>query len=447
MESIMMDVPAFEGDSGSWDDVSASLVARPATAPEVEKGSSKKAIQVKAIKESVKNLGTKTKKRALESAGGDEEPSAPAKKQKKTALSTQSAARVAVPDETKRGGDEAKTSGKNLGKRRRANEKRMRIREERKAAAIAKQKEVKAGPNDSTGRTETSKKKIATKKTNVEGQMQSEDAAQSKTATKGKKNKFKEAVQGTQAGETLPKESPKKVQVLPAKQPAKAMKGPVQTEKAPAKTECGLEQPAQEDARGVISDSSAAPEPSAVAGRAKQTPKKQSGKVEEASPAPSVPESASRKKQGKPSVLDRLKSHLSGGHFRFLNEALYTQIGESSFEQFQAAPTLFDQYHDGFREQTKKWPTLPVHATRILVSSGWIWIAEVRSRLEANDGSGDATKAFVACLKKMGYALVKSDHSNKMFVVFQFQRQGAKNAEQPMSIQWPELKPCIYKRR
>eukprot|EP00854_Cymbomonas_tetramitiformis_P010334 gene10334-12220_t len=444
MESIMMDVPAFEGDSGSWDDVSASLVARPATAPEVEKGSSKKAIQVKAIKESVKNLGTKTKKRALESAGGDEEPSAPAKKQKKTALSTQSAARVAVPDETKRGGDEAKTSGKNLGKRRRANEKRMRIREERKAAAIAKQKEVKAGPNDSTGRTETSKKKIATKKTNVEGQMQSEDAAQSKTATKGKKNKFKEAVQGTQAGETLPKESPKKVQVLPAKQPAKAMKGPVQTEKAPAKTECGLEQPAQEDARGVISDSSAAPEPSAVAGRAKQTPKKQSGKVcrdwLKTKPADWVVVDfgcgdAQLAKEVRQNVhsLDLVAT---------TPDVIACNMAETPLETASANVAVFCLALMG-----TDYGKFLEEATRILVSSGWIWIAEVRSRLEANDGSGDATKAFVACLKKMGYALVKSDHSNKMFVVFQFQRQGAKNAEQPMSIQWPELKPCIYKRR
>jgi hypothetical protein len=42
-------------------------------------------------------------------------------------------------------------------------------------------------------------------------------------------------------------------------------------------------------------------------------------------------------------VLDKLKSHLSGGHFRFLNESLYTTTGDAAFSTFSSQPELFDQ--------------------------------------------------------------------------------------------------------
>jgi hypothetical protein len=101
-------------------------------------------------------------------------------------------------------------------------------------------------------------------------------------------------------------------------------------------------------------------------------------------------------------LLDKLKDRLKGGHFRQLNESLYTTSyaptrchsslhaclgtlyglaahvasssvsdqgagaepapyrGDAAFEMFSKAPALFDQYHDGFRHMAAKWPLQPI---------------------------------------------------------------------------------------
>lgn len=85
-------------------------------------------------------------------------------------------------------------------------------------------------------------------------------------------------------------------------------------------------------------------------------------------------------------LLDKMRSKLQGGRFRQLNEIMYTQAGQGgtwllrlllppppvswpgqphpflplqegarSFDLLQQQPELFDQYHEGFREQTRGW--------------------------------------------------------------------------------------------
>ena len=53
---------------------------------------------------------------------------------------------------------------------------------------------------------------------------------------------------------------------------------------------------------------------------------------------------ASKKKSK--SLLEQMRSKLSGGRFRMLNEQLYTSEGEEAFNMMQGQPDLFQQYHE-----------------------------------------------------------------------------------------------------
>ena len=88
-------------------------------------------------------------------------------------------------------------------------------------------------------------------------------------------------------------------------------------------------------------------------------------------------------------------------------------------------------------------------ACRVLRKGGLLWIAEVRSRFadstsSAESGGKDVFASFVAALKKLGLHVTRQDSSNKMFVVFTAKKVADKKNG---AVQWPELKPCMYKRR
>lgn len=87
-------------------------------------------------------------------------------------------------------------------------------------------------------------------------------------------------------------------------------------------------------------------------------------------------------------------------------------------------------------------------AHRVLCPGGWLWIAEVRSRFakadqDAGQGRQDDFVDFLAALKSQGFQVTQQDASNTMFVVFVAKKAG----QQARQVQWPPLKPCLYKRR
>ncbi|KAJ6850154.1 ribosomal RNA-processing protein 8 [Iris pallida] len=251
------------------------------------------------------------------------------------------------------------------------------------------------------------------------------------------------------------------------------------------------------------------------------------GKRGSSPPSLRPPEPKRRKRDGgsnPPSFLDKMRVRLSGGHFRMLNEKLYTCSGDEAFDFFKNDPELFDVYHTGYREQMSRWPEQPVNiiikwlksrspsltvadfgcgnaslaknvknkvfsidlvssdpsviacdmshtpldsssvdvavfclslmgtnfpnylqeASRVLKSCGWLLIAEVRSRFDPNNGGADPEN-FSEAVKDLGYSLVSKDITNKMFVLFYFKKK--ETASKVKNIEWPELKPCIYKRR
>lgn len=223
--------------------------------------------------------------------------------------------------------------------------------------------------------------------------------------------------------------------------------------------------------------------------------------------------------------LDKMRARLSGGHFRMINEKLYTCTGKDALDYFKEDPELFDMYHTGYQEQMSHWPELPVNiiikwlkdrspslvvadfgcgdarlaknvknkvfsfdlvsndpsvvacdmsktpldssvvdvavfclslmgtnfpsflkeAHRVLKPCGWLLIAEVKSRFDPNTGGADP-KQFSKAVCELGFTSVLKDLSNKMFILLHFKKKDKQNSNKK-EIEWPELKPCLYKRR
>ncbi|XVF14027.1 hypothetical protein REPUB_Repub09cG0021000 [Reevesia pubescens] len=202
------------------------------------------------------------------------------------------------------------------------------------------------------------------------------------------------------------------------------------------------------------------------------------------------------------SFLDKMRARLAGGHFRMLNEKLYTCTGKEALDYFKEGPELFDMYHTGYQEQMSHWPEQPVNiiikwltdhssyltvadfgcgdarlaknvknkvfsfdlvsndplviacdmsktplapssvdvavfclslmgtnyasylqeAHRVLKPSGWLLIAEVKSRFDPNNGGADPNR-FSKAVCEMGFTSELKDFSNKMFVLLYFNKK------------------------
>ncbi|KAL0424260.1 UNVERIFIED_CONTAM: Ribosomal RNA-processing protein 8 [Sesamum radiatum] len=74
------------------------------------------------------------------------------------------------------------------------------------------------------------------------------------------------------------------------------------------------------------------------------------------------------------------------------------------------------------------FPNYLQEANRVLKPNGWLLIAEVKSRLDPNTGGADPNK-FVKAICELGFTST------------------SKEKQKSKDIEWPELKPCLYKRR
>ncbi|XP_044502647.1 ribosomal RNA-processing protein 8 isoform X2 [Mangifera indica] len=233
--------------------------------------------------------------------------------------------------------------------------------------------------------------------------------------------------------------------------------------------------------------------------------------------------SATSKPPKSSTFLDKMRARLSGGHFRMLNEKLYTCTGKEALDYFTENPALFDMYHSGYQEQMSHWPELPVnkiaewlngrspslvvadfgcgdaHLAKIVKNKVFsfdlisndpsviacdmsntsldsssvdvavfclslmgtdfpsylqeahrvlkpkLLIAEVKSRFDPNTGGADP-KDFSRAVCDLGFASELTDFSNKMFILLYFKKK-EKHDSESKEIEWPELKPCLYKRR
>lgn len=85
-------------------------------------------------------------------------------------------------------------------------------------------------------------------------------------------------------------------------------------------------------------------------------------------------------------------------------------------------------------------------AHRVLKPGGLLWIAEVRSRFDGKNGAATVS-SFVAALGALGFRLRRDpDERNTMFFTVELLKTFATpRASAP--IRWPPLKACSYKRR
>ncbi|TIA86768.1 hypothetical protein E3P99_03579 [Wallemia hederae] len=92
--------------------------------------------------------------------------------------------------------------------------------------------------------------------------------------------------------------------------------------------------------------------------------------------------------EGNTSLQSKMKKSLSGARFRWINETLYTTDSQEAFNLMQEDPSIFDEYHEGFVEQTKSWPQNPVDVIAKALSP-----LPAQSTIIADLGSGPATLA------------------------------------------------------
>ncbi|KAI9902675.1 hypothetical protein N3K66_002027 [Trichothecium roseum] len=71
-----------------------------------------------------------------------------------------------------------------------------------------------------------------------------------------------------------------------------------------------------------------------------------------------------------------MRQKLVSARFRHLNETLYTRPSAESLDLFASDPTMFGEYHEGFRRQVRVWPENPVDS----------FLADLRSRGKARSG-------------------------------------------------------------
>lgn len=60
-------------------------------------------------------------------------------------------------------------------------------------------------------------------------------------------------------------------------------------------------------------------------------------------------------------LQQKMMAKLSGSRFRWINEQLYTITSEDALTLIKEQPSLFDEYHEGFRSQVQSWPENPVN--------------------------------------------------------------------------------------
>ncbi|CDR37577.1 CYFA0S01e12530g1_1 [Cyberlindnera fabianii] len=59
-------------------------------------------------------------------------------------------------------------------------------------------------------------------------------------------------------------------------------------------------------------------------------------------------------------LQQKMMAKLTGSRFRWINEQLYTITSDAALKLVKEQPSIFDEYHDGFRSQVKSWPENPV---------------------------------------------------------------------------------------
>ncbi|KZP24563.1 hypothetical protein FIBSPDRAFT_735242 [Athelia psychrophila] len=69
---------------------------------------------------------------------------------------------------------------------------------------------------------------------------------------------------------------------------------------------------------------------------------------------------ANEEEGGLTALQKNMKASLDGARFRWINEVLYKAASAESHEMMRNDPSVYEEYHTGFRHQVLSWPTNPV---------------------------------------------------------------------------------------
>lgn len=111
-------------------------------------------------------------------------------------------------------------------------------------------------------------------------------------------------------------------------------------------------------------------------------------------------------------LQQKMKSKLSGGKFRLINEHLYNITSNEAMEFFKKNPEMYEEYHLGFQNQVSSWPKNP---TDLIIQDLSKFINDSRRMtLKVADlGCGDAkiarTMKDISNIKIYSYDLVSQN--------------------------------------
>ncbi|KAA8907663.1 hypothetical protein TRICI_004954 [Trichomonascus ciferrii] len=95
----------------------------------------------------------------------------------------------------------------------------------------------------------------------------------------------------------------------------------------------------------------------------KKSKTNEGGQPEKESKKVSAAETSKKVDSSKLTPLQRkMQEKLAGSRFRWINEQLYTSTSSDALKLIEENPDMFDEYHNGFRNQVKSWPQNPVDA-------------------------------------------------------------------------------------
>jgi len=99
----------------------------------------------------------------------------------------------------------------------------------------------------------------------------------------------------------------------------------------------------------------------------------------------------------------KMEEKLEGSRFRWINEKLYSNSTLKAEELFRENPSLFEDYHTGYRTQVAEWPLNPlVIIVKFLKSKPHHWVV-------ADFGCGDAVLAQAVKQTVHSFDLVKTN--------------------------------------
>ena len=124
------------------------------------------------------------------------------------------------------------------------------------------------------------------------------------------------------------------------------------------------------------------------------------------------------KNKSRSSRSTKVTENLKSSKFRFLNEKLYTTPSEQALQLFKDDDHLFNDYHEGYRQQVEKWPKNPLD---ILIDElkkpkyksqvvGDMGCGEGRLQLEL-ESSGHAGKIYSFDVGKCSEHVIQADIS------------------------------------